>query len=389
VSPRARLRSFYFFYYAGVGVTLPYLGTYLKALGLTGAQMGYVQMIGPLLSVPLGLVWALAADRRQAPTALLRLACGLTLLVTLPFPWMRGWLGVFAVLAAAGVTAPAIVPLVDAVAVETLKGDSYPRTRLFGSLGYVVVAQGLGLWLSARGDRPADVLVPAVYVACVAVYAAVAWALPSPHPTRSGSLEHPLEGLRALLGDARVLGLMVVCALHWGLCSPYHMLYGVLVKGRELPASLIGLGMALGVVTEVLVLFFAPAVESRFSVRALLGVSFAMTALRWGLLSRAQGALGIVGLQVLHGFTFGLFWMTAVRALSAYVPAQHRATGQALFGAVVFGLGGAVGAQVTGMAFDRASVETLFLGAAVLELVPAAVVLLEPWRLRPRVAAGP
>mgnify|MGYP003345799968 CR=1 FL=1 len=101
----------------------------------------------------------------------------------------------------------------------------------------------------------------------------------------------------------------------------------------------IGLGMALGVLAEVVVLWQAPRLEALGSIRGLFLVSFGGTALRWLLVGSTHEGWAVLGLQLLHGLTFGLFWATSVRALSQWVPAPMRATGQALFGALVFGLG--------------------------------------------------
>ena len=371
----ARLRAFYFFYYAGLGVSLPYLAPYLRGLGLSGAEIGGLQMIGPLLYAPVGLAWAALADRLGAPARALRLAAALAVAVQifLPFAhsvWMLG-----AVMIGTGLCVPALVPLVDAIAMESLRvgGGTYPRTRLFGSLGYIVLAQGLGLALTARGDASGDILVPFGMLACAAGCALTAQLLPDPpaQPARDA------RAMVTLLGDRRLRLLMAVSALHWACSAPYNVFYGVFVLEHGLPASVTGMGSAVGVLAEVCVLLVAGALEARYSIRALLGVAFAATALRWGLLSRADSAVAIVGLQLLHGLTFGLFWPTVVRALSRYVPPSFRATGQALFGAVVFGAANALAVELSGWAYDRlGSVAPLYGVCAAVELLPLALVLL-------------
>jgi MFS transporter, PPP family, 3-phenylpropionic acid transporter len=84
----------------------------------------------------------------------------------------------------------------------------------------------------------------------------------------------------------------------------------------------------------------------------------------------------VIGLQALHGLTFGLFWGAAVKAMSAQVPSRLRATGQAVFSAVVFGAGNAAGYALAGLGYDRyASVAPLYAWAGVLEAIPLALVL--------------
>jgi PPP family 3-phenylpropionic acid transporter len=379
MSPATRLRLFYFAYYGSVGAFLPYFAPYLRGLGFSGEAIGTVQMVGPLVAVPTALAWAAAADRWRDPARALRLATAWGLAAMVLLPWARTPLAVGAVLLLNGLGDRAVVPLVDSVTVEWTRhhrGASYARIRLFGSLGYAAVATAAGLWLTARGDRPGDALVPFLVVGCVAAYALLARRLPSPPVPES---RPRFREMAALLGDRPLLALLAVCAVHWGATAPYHLMFGLLVRGLGLPASVTGLGMTAGVAAEVVALLAFPRIAARFSLRAVLATAFAASAVRWALLRHATGAAEVVLLQLLHFFTFGLFWGAAVDAMSRLVPSRLRATGQAVFAAVVFGGGNAVGYQLSGLGYDRFhGAAPLFGWAALAELVSLAGVLLLP-----------
>jgi PPP family 3-phenylpropionic acid transporter len=146
--------------------------------------------------------------------------------------------------------------------------------------------------------------------------------------------------------------------------------------------------MGAGIAAEAAALLLFPRLAARFSLRALFATAFAATALRWWLVSRAEGAAAMVALQLLHGLTFGLFWGCSVEAMTRLVPTPLRATGQALFTAVVFGVGNAVGYQLAGLGLDHyGGVSHLFEWAAAVELLPLVGVMLllrsgSPWRSR-------
>jgi len=387
MSEATRLRLFYFAYYGAIGSFLPYFAPYLRGLGFSGEQIGTVQMVGPLVAAPAALAWATTADRLGAPARALGLATAWAMAAMLFLPWARSPLAVAAVLLANALGASAVVPLVDAVTVEWTHqgpGRSYARIRLFGSLGYIALAQALGLALTLRGDRPADRLVPLAVVGCVAAYALIARGLPSPPRPAAGPR---FREMLALLGNRPLLLLLGICAVHWGATAPFHILFGLYVHDVGLPAGVAGLGMSAGVGAEVLALLAFPRLAARFSLRTLLAASFGASAARWLLLSRATGALPLVLLQLLHAFTFGLFWGAAVEAMSRLVPSRLRATGQAIFAAVVFGLGNAVGYQLSGLGYDRwHGVGPLFAWASGVELLALAALLALPPTL---LSAGP
>ncbi len=370
MTPATRLRLFYFAYYGGVGTFLPYFAPYLHGLGFSGEQIGTVQMIGPLLAVPVAVAWATYADRSRAPARALGLASAWAFLTVLLLPAARTPVLVGMVLLAYGLADRAVVPLVDSLTVEWTvhhPESSYARIRLWGSVGFALVTSAVGLLLTWRGDLPGDPLVPISVAACVGGYALAARRLPIPpapaHPPR-------FREMAGLLRNGPLLLLLAVLALHWGATAPFHLLFGLFVRDLGLPSSITGVGMTVGVVFEVAAMLLFPRVAALFSLRAILGASFAVSAVRWLLLSQARSATWVVSLQALHFFTFGLFWAAAMDAMSRAVPSRMRATGQALFAAVVFGIGNAVGYQLSGVGYDRwHGVGPLFVGAGGVELL--------------------
>ncbi len=366
--PAARLRLFYFFYYGAVGANLPYFAAYLRGLGFSGTIIGTVQLFGPAIAAPAALAWAAAADRLRSPSRVLRIAATCAFAVMAFLPVARSPPAIALVLLGNGLFASALVPLVDSVTMEWVRGRpgmTYARIRLFGSLGFIVVALAMGLALDARGDRPADVLVPVVVALCVGGYAAGAQSLPSPPPT---AVRPGWSDAIALVRDRRLVALLLACAVHWAACAPFHLLFGVFTRDAGFPSRVTGLAMFAAVGAEVVALFAFPRLEARFGLRALFVASFGGTALRWALLARATSPSGVVGLQLFHALSFGVFWGASVSAMARVVPAALRATGQALFSAVVFGAGNAIGYWLSGIGYDAfGGVRPLFSGAAVAE----------------------
>ena len=173
-----RLRWFYFLVYAGVGTWLSYFAPYLRGLGFSGEDIGAVTMAQQLTSVPAALVWGSIGDRLGAPARALRICAGGAAVAILALPFARTPLQVGAALVLAAMFGGGIVPLVDSTTVEAVRHE-YARTRLWGSLGFVVSAQAMGFFLAWRGDRPADSAMPIAYVACVVTYALLAQTFPA------------------------------------------------------------------------------------------------------------------------------------------------------------------------------------------------------------------
>jgi PPP family 3-phenylpropionic acid transporter len=392
-SPAARLRALYFLYYGNVGTYLPFFSVYLKGLGFTGEQIGLVQMLPSFPLAPLVAIgWATYADHRATPEQALRRATGWVALAALLLPFAHTPLQVGAVVVLMALGDRAVLPLTDSISIEWCRenpGGSYTRIRLFGSLGFIVLTLLVGRLLTLRGGRPADLLVPLVVVACIGGYALVARGIPA--TPRHGPRPAPREML-ALLRDRRLWTLLGPAALHWASCAPYHVFFGVLVRDLGLPDDVTSVGMAVGVVAEILVLLAFPQLERRFSLRTLLAASMLASSVRWAILAHATHPAAVASLQALHGLTFGLFWGSAIRSLAEVVPPSLRATGQAVFGGFVMGGANAVGYALSGVGYDRlGGAPPLFGWAAALELVALAALLLASRAegAATRVTAGP
>ncbi len=371
-APTARkLKVFYFLHFMGVGIYYPFLAPYLRGLGFDGDEIGTAQMAGAIAAVPGALLWGALADRLRAPTQALKWASRGAFVAAV----MRTPHGVTLAWLVYGLVTPSIVPLLDTVTVESIRSraESYARIRLWGSIGFIATAQGFGMLLAARGDRPGDISMPWAYASAVLGFAAAA-NLATPAPLPAGQKPH-LGEVRALLSDRRLLLLLLAGAVHSGTTASYQLL-GVLVRDEKLPATVTGGGMAFGVLAEVLALFAFPALERRFRLATLLAVAFAGTALRWFLVSRSHGAAELVLLQALHGLTFGLYWGTAIRMLEHLVPSHLRATGQTLFSAATFAIGGAIGYRLAGFGYDRmGGARPVYACAALVELFPLLLAL--------------
>ena len=385
MSARPPLRLFkllYFSHYGSVAVLMAAFPSYLRGLGFSGEQIGAAWAPAQVALAPAALLWGAAADKLRAASKALQLCTAGALAVMCLLPLARTPALVGALLFSHALFNAGTVPLVDSLTMEAVHGSAhatYARTRAAGSVGFVVVAQALGLALAARGNLNADRLVPLALIAMVGGTAVSATLIRlravkvmkiSPAPAKA----HLRDAMRLLRGP--ILILLVANAVHWAACAPYHLLFGVLVRDRGLGAELTGLSMALGVVAEILALVAFPRLTKRFSLPALFSLAFAASAIRWLLVSRASSPTELVALQLIHGLTFGLWWGASVQAMGQLVPAPLRATGQALFGAVVFGFGNAAGYALAGIGYDRfRGAERVFAVAGLVEVVLAVIAI--------------
>ncbi len=371
------IEVFYFFLFQVAAIGMAFMPAHLRALGLTGTQISTAMAVSPLLALSVPLGWAWLADRTQRHDRVLQLISFGAFVGFTPLAWAHGRAASSFALILLGYLAYATFyvgmgGMADALAVARVRaGAIYGRIRLWGSLGYVLAVLTVGALLGPYLLRLRGPLVPcAIWAALAAAFVASLSLGGTGEPTT-----RPRAGdIRTLLGEPGLRLLLLAGALHWACMSPYNVFFGVFLRDLGLDPLWWGVAYAIGVTAEMLVLLHFHRLHARFSLDALLAAAFVASALRWvgNAVLRAPAAL--IGLQALHGMTFGMFWSAAIALVAATVPPKLRATGQALL-VMAINLGGAVGNLAVGRLYDSAGPSTLFALAAVGELFPLAVVL--------------
>ncbi|WNG58929.1 MFS transporter [Archangium gephyra] len=371
---RLPLIGFYALYFSITGIVLPFLPAYLKSLTLSVSQIGLLLSLSPLLALVAPHLWGHLADRTGRPHHVLSAVCAGACLGFIPLLFVERFPTLVAALAAYAFFASSITPLIDSLALQHIArtGGSYSHLRLFGSLGFVLSSTLFGLSVDSVGRAT-------VLAAFSLLITLTLWSFTlrdSSGPTARVPV-HPLAGLQ-LLADRELSWLLAACALHWIACAPYHGTFSIFVGSLGLPPSVVGISMGLGVTAEVLVMLLYPRVADRISPRNLLVLAFAASALRWAGLSLATSRGVIAALSLLHGLSFGVFYVASIAFVVRRVPPHLRASGQGLFAAITFGLGGLVGYSSAGAGYDWLGGHRLFAAATVLELAAAALVLRIP-----------
>lgn len=368
---RTALVGFYLLYFGTVGITQPFLPAYLRSLALSTTEVGLLLALSPLASLVAPPLWGHLADRSGRLSSVLTLLALGAALCFAPLLSVERFPALVATLAAYACFASSITPMLDSLALNHVArtGGSFAHLRLFGSLGFILSATTFGLMVRTV-DR-STILVGVTLLGLLA-----AWSLSLRSQASSGSRPHPLAGLRLLRDHKDLRWLLAATGLHWMACTPYNGMLAIHVLALGLSPSVVGVCAGLGVAAEVGAMLLYPRIADRIAPRHLLGISFVLSAVRWGGMALVSSPGAIVALALFHSVTFGMFYVSSVAFMARRVPQHLRASGQGLFAAVTFGVGGLIGFSSAGAAYSLlGGGHALFGLAAVLELIAAVLVL--------------
>jgi PPP family 3-phenylpropionic acid transporter len=324
------LGGWYFAFFAALGAFQPYAVPLFTGRGWTVAQATALLAMMPAARVVSTPLWTWWADRTGSVERTLRAANGLALLAFVPLLVPRSHAVTLGLLLVFASGRGAAGPLADALTLswaERTQG-TYGRVRAWGTAGFTLAVAGTGHWL--HGGQTAAWVCAAGLAASVVLSFTLAPTPPTPRDPSARSLG-------ALLTTPSYMVLLLVGMLHQVGLGSYDALF-VEDFSRAAGASRAGLAVALGTLAEVAMMALGRGILGRWGARPLLLVSVAVSAVRWAVLWRGASVWVVFVLQVLHGFTFGGWFLASVTLADAVAPRSARASAQGVFHTVVFGV---------------------------------------------------
>jgi len=339
---------------------MTFANVYFRDFGLSGAEIGLVNTLSPLMGMLGGPSWGVLSDRLRNPRLVLMAAVfgGISSLLALSLA--TSLTGIALATAAYTLFASAFVPLLDSLNLGLLGENRarYGRQRMWGSIGFIVGSWLFGLILQQSG----------LHVLFYGVAAGLLLLLPGlavlkiPQPPKQRA---PWSGFVQFIRQPHWLVFTASLVLIGIVNTAMSNFLGVYIKDLKGGENLIGTAAALGVVTELPVMYFSSYLLKRFGSRGLMAIGFAFFAIRMALYALIPSPNWVLPIALLHGLTFTPFWVGSVSYASELAPENLKATAQGIFMSVVH-LAAVVSSPVNGALYD-------WLGAAQFFLVNSAL----------------
>ncbi|GAA5161332.1 MFS transporter [Viridibacterium curvum] len=358
----ARLSTYYFCYFAYVGIFMPYFGLFLQSRGFAATEIGILMSMMQIMRLLAPNLWGWIADRWQNRVAVVRLSAVMSLLGFVAIFWAEGFWAYFAALGVMSFFWTATMPLLESMTLDHLaeRADRYGQIRAWGSVGFIFASFGMGFVLERWS-------LGSILPVSTAILASIVLGSLALREQKSARARHHEDhsGLGDILRQPGVLALLLACLLMSAAHGALYVFYSIHLNQAGYAKPLIGALWTLGVLVEIGVFFLMPGLLKRYSLRAILLVCFATAVLRftgigWGVASLPL----IVLLQCLHGITFGAYHAASVAAVHRWFGPQHQSFGQALYGSMSFGAGGIIGASLSGWLWDHAGPGWTFTSSA-------------------------
>ncbi len=346
------LSGFYFFYFAIVGIYVIFLPKVLAMVGYGGVEIGIVFATAPLVRflVPFAFIKGFQLSKES-----FRFALALMVVSAISFYFtLHSFYALLFTNILFGVGLSLLLPYVEVMALSCIEKERYGRVRLFGSLGFIVVALVLVKFLSS-----ADVAI--TYLVFVSILAALfGYFLAFHEPKEIQELEES--------SDFQLFS-------HWSLWvgltlmqvgfGPFYNFFTLYETDHGISLEMTIYLWSFGVIMEIVMLYFQGRLLQK-NLLFLLQITTLITVVRWFLLYLFADNLAVSFLtQSMHAFSFALFHSAAIVYL--FTLYKKRKLAQQFFLGITYGLGGFFGALYSGAMYQYFG-DTLFLSAALITL---------------------
>jgi PPP family 3-phenylpropionic acid transporter len=361
-SVRWAFGSFFFLYFAYVGLFSPYASLFFLDRGFSVIEIAILMSTLQITRIVGPFSWGWLSDYLSNRIGIIQLCACLAAMVFLTIFFLQSYVAFFVWMFVLHTILSSLMPLGESATVHALFKDNsfdqrYGRLRLWGSIGFIVMV----LFAGELFEREGIELFPIVGSIILICLALITFRLHEPK----------MERRKMVKGELLVI--LFNPDVRWFLLSGFFMIfahaalyvfYSLYLADLGYNKFQIGLFWALGVAAEVIFFYFQSKVLSRLDPEVILQASFGIGVIRFILIAFFPLTWVLILAQLMHAGTFGAHHSAATKLLQRWFTGPLQARGQALMATVSYGLGGTLGGLAAGWLWDATQPRNVFAMAA-------------------------
>lgn len=354
--------SFFFLYFAYVGLVSPYASLFFLDRGFSVIEIAVLMSMLQVTRIVGPFSWGWLSDYLSDRISIIRFCACLAVVTFLCIFFLQSYIAFFIWMFVLHTILSSLMPLGESATVHALFKDNsfdkrYGRLRLWGSIGFIAMVLVAGELFQREGIE----LYPIVGAVVLTFLALVTFRLHEPK----------MERRKMVKGELLIV--LFNPDVRWFLLSGFFMIfahaalyvfYSLYLADLGYDKFEIGLFWALGVAAEVIFFYFQSKVLSRLDAEVVLQLAFGIGVFRFILIAFFPFTWVLILAQLMHAATFGAHHSAATKLLQRWFTGSLQARGQALMATVSYGLGGTLGGLVAGWLWEATQPRNVFVMAA-------------------------
>lgn len=358
------LKLLLFLFHATNTIILSFLPLYLQHKGLNGTEIGWVLAIGPFASIISQPFWGYLSDKYKTVKKMLILSVIGMLIASIVFFQMNQLLAILLIGAIFYFFSSPVGALSDSLAQRRANelSVSFGSIRTWGSVGFAFSSLIVGEILSRIGIG--YMVYP--YVIFGSILLIVAFFINDAETDSTPVSFHDVQLLMKNFPYVLFLLIMLFITITHRASDSFIGLYITELGGGE---NLVGISWFVGVISEAIVFALAAFWFRKYHPITFTIIASVLYTLRWFIYGMIESPSTIIAFQVLHGATFGVFYVATFEFVSRLIPHHLQATGHLIFYSVFFGVSGIIGSLAGGAVLEHFGGSTLYFSMGFMALI--------------------
>jgi len=368
---------FFFCYYSFVGVFPPYVALFFAHRGIGAVEIGILMSLMQAMRIIGPNLWGWAADITQKRARVLQFTAIGAFAAFLSLFFGATFFQFALIMIVINLFTSAQGPLSDAIMLHEMQGDltRYGQLRLWGSVGYIVMALAAGFFL----DRFGMEWMPWIGLLILGLVFAVSLRIrdtSSIHPHREKA------SILAVLRRREVMAFMISACFMLAAHAALYAFYSLYLDRLGYSSATIGLMWAVGALAEIVFFIYQAPIFKRLGLKTVMLGSLFFAVVRFVLIGMGAESLIILLIaQLLHAITFGAHHSASIITMQRWFAGPLQARGQAAFISASYGIGCTFGGLFLSFIWGGLGPQAVYLIAAGFALLAlAAAVFSYRWQ---------
>jgi PPP family 3-phenylpropionic acid transporter len=354
--------SFFFLYFAYVGLVSPYASLFFLDHGFNVIEIAVLMSMLQITRIVGPFSWGWLSDYLSNRIGIIRVCACLAALVFVCIFFLHSYFSFFIWMFVLHTILSSQMPLGETATIHALYKDNsfdqrYGRLRLWGSIGFITMVLFAGELFQRKGIE----LYPIVGVIVLFALALITFFLHEPK----------MERRKMVKGELLIV--LFNPDVRWFLISGFFMIfahaalyvfYSLYLADLGYDKFQIGLFWALGVAAEVIFFYFQNKLLSRLDAEVILQGAFGIGVIRFILIAFLPITSVLIVAQLMHAATFAAHHSAATKLLQRWFTSPLQARGQAIMATVSYCLGGTIGGLCAGWIWDLSQPRDVFVMSA-------------------------
>ena len=339
MSKATALRIVYFLVFCCTGAWLPKLYDYCVYKQLSNTQSAFILSITPIMMFAVQPLYGFFADKLGHKKTLLFS----TLLAAISYTGYLldvGFGGLIITTIIMSLFYNTIQPVLDSMALQIAKNNpefSYGALRFYGAAGFAFTTIITGQVIDAI-DITVIFIVSSITMLLAFVFCF--FLKEELHERSSASAYSNVWGV--IKNRSLLFLLFCVFLVSMGATTIWNF-YSAYLKENGATDSLVGYGLSFQGLCELPLFYFSARIILKLGLKTTLLITVMATLVRMVLYHFIKTPVATLPVELLHGFSWSLFWVACVEYVNKLVDEHWLATGQSLLYASYFGVGAIAG----------------------------------------------